>query len=73
MARNLSRRTRAEGRGKKSLSPMRSESATQSAAPPRVNHDQIAMRAYEIFLSRGAANGRDFDDWLQAEREVAAW
>ncbi len=65
-------RTKAEGREKKSLSPLKSKSATPSTASPRTSHDQIAMRAYEIFLSRGAADGSDFDDWLQAEREVAA-
>jgi hypothetical protein len=32
---------------------------------------EIAQRAYEIFLSRGADHGRDFEDWLQAEREVS--
>jgi hypothetical protein len=33
--------------------------------------DEIARRAYEIFLSRGSNHGRDFEDWLQAEREVS--
>jgi hypothetical protein len=33
--------------------------------------EEIAQRAYEIFLSRGADHGRDFEDWLQAEREVS--
>jgi hypothetical protein len=28
------------------------------------------MRAYELYLSRGAVDGRDFDDWITAEREV---
>jgi len=27
------------------------------------------MRAYEIYLSRGAG-GSDVEDWLQAEREL---
>jgi hypothetical protein len=31
---------------------------------------QIATRAYEIFLERGGAHGRDLDDWLQAEHEL---
>jgi hypothetical protein len=34
------------------------------------NTDQIARRAYEIFLARGGQHGRDADDWLQAEREL---
>jgi hypothetical protein len=33
--------------------------------------DRIAMRAYELFLARGGADGGDFDDWLAAEREIA--
>lgn len=33
---------------------------------------EIAARAYEIFLSRGASDGHDLDDWLQAERELTA-
>ena len=32
--------------------------------------DAIARRAYDIYLSRGAANGHDIDDWLEAEREL---
>lgn len=34
--------------------------------------EQIRQRAHEIFLDRGADHGRDMDDWLQAEREIAA-
>jgi hypothetical protein len=33
-------------------------------------HDEIATRAYELFERRGRGNGYDFDDWLQAEREL---
>jgi hypothetical protein len=34
------------------------------------NQRQIAVRAYELFLSRGEIHGRDLDDWLAAEREL---
>jgi hypothetical protein len=34
-------------------------------------HEQIAQRAYELFLQRGAQHGRDYDDWLIAETELA--
>jgi hypothetical protein len=34
-------------------------------------HDSIAERAYNLFERRGRINGRDFDDWVQAERELA--
>jgi len=34
--------------------------------------DAIAVRAYELFLERGGEHGRDVEDWLRAERELAA-
>ena len=33
--------------------------------------EEIRRRAYEIYLERGEQPGRELDDWLQAEREVA--
>jgi hypothetical protein len=30
----------------------------------------IEIRAYEIYMDRGATHGCDLDDWLQAERQV---
>jgi DUF2934 family protein len=32
--------------------------------------EEIALRAYEIYLERGKADGNDVDDWLQAEYEL---
>ena len=32
--------------------------------------EKIALRAYELYQDRGGQNGRDLDDWLQAETEV---
>jgi hypothetical protein len=32
--------------------------------------DDVARRAYELFLARGREHGRDLDDWLEAERQV---
>lgn len=37
---------------------------------PDLSRDEIAKRAFEIHLSRGACHGHDLDDWLQAEREL---
>lgn len=31
---------------------------------------QIRLRAYELYQSRGREDGRDLDDWLQAEDEI---
>ena len=30
----------------------------------------IAQRAYELYQLRGGHSGREFEDWLEAEREV---
>jgi hypothetical protein len=32
--------------------------------------DEIRMRAYHRYLERGASGGLEFDDWLEAEREL---
>ena len=32
----------------------------------------IAMKAYELFCSRGCEQGSDLDDWLSAERELSS-
>jgi hypothetical protein len=34
------------------------------------DHDEIARCAYELYLSRGAEDGRDLQDWLDAERQL---
>jgi len=57
-----------------------SRKAIASASPSEVNteretidqsvHELIAVRAYELFQSRGAVHGADIEDWLQAEREI---
>lgn len=35
-------------------------------------YDEIAEAAYQRYLQRGGVDGRDFDDWLEAERELKA-
>ena len=41
-------------------------------ATPAPSYDDIAVRAYEIYLSRGMAPGTDLDNWLEAERQLRA-
>jgi hypothetical protein len=36
----------------------------------RPNEDEIRSRAYQRYLERGGGDGQDFDDWLEAEREL---
>jgi len=32
--------------------------------------NMIQTRAYELYRQRGEEHGRDFDDWLRAEKEI---
>jgi len=32
--------------------------------------ERVRQKAYELYLARGGVDGRDLDDWLQAERIV---
>ena len=34
--------------------------------------DEIAQAAYQRYLSRGGVDGGDFDDWIEAERELTS-
>jgi hypothetical protein len=48
-------------------------SQTEGKALNRDAHptgEEIGLRAYQIYVERGGADGHDVDDWLQAEREL---
>jgi len=40
--------------------------------PPSPSHDEIATRAYELYILRGQVDGYDLNDWLAAEAELLA-
>jgi hypothetical protein len=53
--------------------------AVKVAAPPAKaavkpgkgpTQDEIATRAFEIYVSEGCREGTDLDNWLRAEREL---
>jgi hypothetical protein len=48
--------------------------ATQRVEPKdaTITEDDIRLRAYELYLERGAIPGEEISDWLQAERELLA-
>jgi hypothetical protein len=54
--------------------PQRSASNDASAANETPSYtpsyDEIAEAAYHRYLKRGGVDGQDFDDWLEAEREL---
>jgi hypothetical protein len=45
---------------------------TGDARERRPTPEEIAEAAYQRYLSRGGQHGSDFDDWLEAERELRA-
>ena len=44
------------------------EHRTEATEAP--SRDEIAVRAYEIYLSQGTAPRNDLDNWLEAERQL---
>lgn len=46
--------------------------ATKKSRPEKSEptHEEIALRAYEIYLERGGAPGDALEDWTRAEREL---
>ncbi len=32
--------------------------------------EEIALRAYELYLARGGEDGHDLEDWLEARRQL---
>ena len=43
---------------------------SSTAATAQPSYDDIAQAAYQRYLSRGGQDGRDFEDWIEAEREL---
>jgi hypothetical protein len=42
-----------------------------NTGPASITHEDIAMRAYEIYQQRGVNPGSELDDWLEAERQLS--
>jgi DUF2934 family protein len=47
-------------------------SAHNGAADAGLHIETVRMRAYELFLERGATHGDDLADWFRAEHELRA-
>ncbi|MBX5481442.1 MAG: DUF2934 domain-containing protein [Myxococcaceae bacterium] len=45
-------------------------SQPEPAEPQGPTHEQIARRAYELWLQHGQQHGRAEEDWFQAERDL---
>lgn len=67
MARNHSKTSHHTPTQQMPETPARNAAASNRTSPTQ---EQIAKRAYEIFLARGGGHGRHQEDWAQAEREL---
>ena len=60
------------------MSRRRNTDSEMGASPERAgqttvahpDRERIALRAYELYLARGAVDGLAEDDWYMAEREL---
>jgi hypothetical protein len=41
-------------------------------AEGRPAHEEIEVRAYQLYVERGRVSGQDVADWMRAEQELAA-
>lgn len=55
---------------RRAASPGTARPRRTPATKPAPSSDDIALRAYEIYLSRNGAPGDPLADWLQAEQEL---
>ena len=49
---------------------MQTSTAANDDVPYSPTYDEIAEAAYQRYLRRGGGDGQDFDDWVEAEREL---
>ena len=58
-------------------SSRRSDQQDEQSGPPFQiskagwDYERIARRAYELYLQRGQQEGRDLEDWVKAEQQLA--
>jgi hypothetical protein len=74
--------TKAISKGASSTSTKRTAQSQEKNPDPQLSYpgssmalseelrERIAQRAYEIHHRRGGQHGSDWEDWLQAEREI---
>lgn len=64
---------RSETKGSGTATPLRAVTSPAAASPvAKVTYEQIAARAYEIYLKRGFGPGDALSDWTEAERQLKA-
>lgn len=63
--------TRSETKGSGTAIPPRTVATPVVTSPVgKITYEQIAARAYEIYLKRGFGPGDALSDWVEAERQL---
>lgn len=52
------------------MAKKREAAPLSSASKSAEQQQQIAWRAYDLYVARGYQQGHDLDDWLDAERDI---
>ena len=63
----MAKASRSKSRAAASIADPNQHAATPL---PQITHEEIALRAYQIYIERGGAAGNELSDWLRAEREL---
>ena len=49
---------------------MTSPTPMDALAPVPLTREDVALRAFDLYQRRGAQEGRDVEDWIEAERQL---
>ena len=50
--------------------PKKASKENGNGANGHFTSDEVAKKAYDLYLSRGGGHGADFDDWIEAEKQL---
>lgn len=63
-------RTMAKATARRQAVATANDRVPNSTPQRRTTENDIARRAYDLYLARGREDGHDVEDWLRAEREL---
>jgi len=64
------RRTRTRSAAQPADMPASDAAKRSESMASSPSDEDIRLRAYQRYLERGGGHGMDFEDWLEAEREL---
>lgn len=69
----MAKRTTTPNRRRQPIAPktdVASDATRSDSMASEPSEEAIRLRAYQRFLARAGQPGNDFDDWIEAEREL---